>query len=309
MKLRSTIALLGIALAASTVSADDRTVKMLTSTNDPYLIMGYLPYFCEKQNVKIELTQVQGLPVATSAQSVITGAHDIASTVNETAIIADKNGATLTINANVSAGGNALIVRPEIKSLADLKGKKIAAPNGTEGEKFLRGLLSTVGLTVGKENADVTLIDVPHPAMPAALGSGQVAGFYGTYPSIATVVESGQGHALAKFESLRPLVSLRSFYDRPVAAGFTKCYAELHSALANPADKVKQAELAKAGERAKELGFVVKQAPNDPLAYKHTPVFKDANVVIDANFAKSTGKLPQDFIVPSWYNQSKRFAE
>jgi ABC-type nitrate/sulfonate/bicarbonate transport system substrate-binding protein len=59
-----------------------------------------------------------------------------------------------------------------IKTLADLKGKKVAVTGiGTSYDFFLRAALKKVGLTAGK---DVQIVPVPYPQMRGALGQGQV---------------------------------------------------------------------------------------------------------------------------------------
>lgn len=70
-----------------------------------------------------------------------------------------------------------------IKTLADLKGKKVGYPQGTSGEMILRLGLEKAGLTL----KDVDAVPIDPATMVAALSSGQVdaAGFW--YPALSTV--------------------------------------------------------------------------------------------------------------------------
>lgn len=70
-----------------------------------------------------------------------------------------------------------------IKTLSDLKGKKVGYPQGGSGEMILRLGLQKVGLTLG----DVNAVPIDPSTMVAALSSGQVdaAGFW--YPALSTV--------------------------------------------------------------------------------------------------------------------------
>lgn len=70
-----------------------------------------------------------------------------------------------------------------IKTLKDLKGKKVAYPKGTSGEMILRLALAKVGLTM--KDIDATPLD--YAPLTSALASGQfdAAGF--GYPQLTTV--------------------------------------------------------------------------------------------------------------------------
>lgn len=70
-----------------------------------------------------------------------------------------------------------------IKTLSDLKGKKVGYPQGGSGEMILRLGLQKVGMTM----KDVNAVPIDPSTMVAALSSGQVdaAGFW--YPALSTV--------------------------------------------------------------------------------------------------------------------------
>jgi sulfonate transport system substrate-binding protein len=77
----------------------------------------------------------------------------------------------------------ALLVRKDspIKTLADLKGKKIAATKGTDPFLFTLRALHTVGLT----RDDVELVNLQHPDGRTALANGQVDAWAGLDPHMA----------------------------------------------------------------------------------------------------------------------------
>jgi sulfonate transport system substrate-binding protein len=68
-----------------------------------------------------------------------------------------------------------------IASLADLKGKRIAATPGTDPTIFLMRALATVGLS----QADITLVPLQHPLGRQALDAGQVDAWAGLDPFMA----------------------------------------------------------------------------------------------------------------------------
>lgn len=80
--------------------------------------------------------------------------------------------------SSVKLGGDdtmALVARAGsgIRTIRDLKGKRIAAAFGTISHFYILGILEKAGLAVG----DVTLVNVPPPEMPAALRAGAVDAF------------------------------------------------------------------------------------------------------------------------------------
>ena len=64
-----------------------------------------------------------------------------------------------------------LIVRDGVKTLADLKGKKVGVTFASSAHLLVLNLLDQAGL---KADKDVTVLNVPAPEMPAAFQSGQI---------------------------------------------------------------------------------------------------------------------------------------
>ncbi|CAB4905504.1 unannotated protein [freshwater metagenome] len=91
---------------------------------------------------------------------------------------------------DVIGAGESLIVHPEIKSAADLKGKKIATPFGSTSHYSLLNWLSANGLTT----TDVEVINLEPEKMLAAWG--EIAGAWVWDPTLSELVKGG-GVALA----------------------------------------------------------------------------------------------------------------
>ena len=87
--------------------------------------------------------------------------------------------------------GHSLVVGPGtgIKSIADLKGKKIGLPRGTGAEGYLTGLLQANKLTP----ADVTMVNIKPADLPTALAQKDVAAIavWEPWPSPAIVKVPG----------------------------------------------------------------------------------------------------------------------
>ena len=81
-----------------------------------------------------------------------------------------------------------VVKNSQIKSLKDLKGKKIAATKGTDPFLFTLQALDTVGLN----KRDVQLVHLQHPDSKTALERGQVDAWAGLDPLMASAqVQSG----------------------------------------------------------------------------------------------------------------------
>lgn len=76
-----------------------------------------------------------------------------------------------------------VIAQPGITSMAGLKGKNVAVPEGTSGDMILTLALEEAGMT----KADITVVPMDPAAIVTAFASGQVDGAGLWYPSIETV--------------------------------------------------------------------------------------------------------------------------
>lgn len=112
------------------------------------------------------------------------GSIDFASTAGLAAVLSRANGSPIkTVYVGSRPEWTALAVRQDspIKSLADLKGRKIAATKGTDPFLFTLRSLATVGL--GKN--DVELLHLQHPDGRTALERGDVDAWAGLDPLLA----------------------------------------------------------------------------------------------------------------------------
>ncbi len=111
---------------------------------------------------------------AKQTQAMAAGKIDIASVLgSSSAILAKANGAPIEIIAAFSRGPKAYTVMTmdkKIKSISDLKGKKVAGPKGTVLNQLLVSALKSQGLTLN----DIEYINMDIPAASAALLSGKV---------------------------------------------------------------------------------------------------------------------------------------
>lgn len=119
------------------------------------------------------------------------GSVDFASTAGLAAVLSKANGSPIkTVYIQSQPEWTALLVakNSNIKSLKDLKSKKIAATKGTDPYLFTLQALETVGLT----KRDVQLVHLQHPDGKTALERGQVDAWAGLDPLMASAqLQSG----------------------------------------------------------------------------------------------------------------------
>lgn len=111
---------------------------------------------------------------AKQAEAMAAGSIDIAGVINNTSIlIAAGAGNDLKIISGFSrpTGLFAIVVKdPAIRTIADLKGRKVAGPKGTVLHQMLASALESSRLSMG----DVDFLQMDIPAARVALLSGQV---------------------------------------------------------------------------------------------------------------------------------------
>ncbi|MBD2095769.1 aliphatic sulfonate ABC transporter substrate-binding protein [Trichocoleus sp. FACHB-591] len=137
------------------------------------------------------------------------GSLDIAHTAESPAIFAQAAGAPLVYVATTHTNGKpvALLVPKDspVKSVADLKGKRIAFQKASIGHYLLVKALEQAGLTLN----DVESVFLPPPEANVAFSQGKVDAWFIWDPYITRAEQSGAGRILIDGENLR---DTRNFY-------------------------------------------------------------------------------------------------
>ncbi|MDT3317141.1 aliphatic sulfonate ABC transporter substrate-binding protein [Microbacterium sp. KSW4-11] len=140
-------------------------------------------------DVDVEWTQSAGSNKAN--ELLRAGSLDVGSTAGSAALLARANGSPIkVIDVYSQPEWSAIVVGPDsdITSVADLKGKKVAATSGTDPYFFLLQALETAGLGV----SDVEVQNLQHADGRSALDGGSVDAWAGLDPIMAAAeVESG----------------------------------------------------------------------------------------------------------------------
>lgn len=145
----------------------------------------------EFRNDDIKITFVESQGSNKSLEFLKSNSVDFGSTAGSAALIAKAKGAPIQgIYIYSKPEWSALVTTADskVKSVEDLKGKKVAATIGTDPYIFLLRALDEVGLT----KDDIEFVPLQHADGAAALVSGEVDAWSGLDPHIARLeVENG----------------------------------------------------------------------------------------------------------------------
>jgi NitT/TauT family transport system substrate-binding protein len=145
-------------------------------------------------------------PAATEA--VFSGAVDATYVGPNPAInaFAKSHGQAIKVISGAASGGASLIVKPSIKSPADLRGKKIATPQlGNTQDVALRFWLKQKGFTTDKNGGgDVHIMPQDNSQTLTAFAQGQIDGAWVPEPYASRLVLESKGKKLVDEASLWP---------------------------------------------------------------------------------------------------------
>jgi sulfonate transport system substrate-binding protein len=153
--------------------------------NPPSLVLkskGWLEEALAKRGTAVEWVLSLGSNKAN--QFLQAGVLQFGSTAGSAALLARANGSPIKTVFLYSRPEWTALVAPKdspLKTVRDLKGKKVAATRGTDPWFFLLRSLQAAGL----QPADVQLVDLQHPDGRAALERGQVDAWAGLDPHMA----------------------------------------------------------------------------------------------------------------------------
>jgi NitT/TauT family transport system substrate-binding protein len=176
-------------------------------THAPALVGVQKGIFTEKlgSGVKLETKSFNAGPA--EIEALLSGAIDIGyigpnPTING---FSQSKGTALRVISGAASGGAALVVKPDITSPADLKGKKLATPQlGNTQDVALRYWLKNNGLTATKEGGgDVSVRPQENADTLTTFQSGAIDGAWVPEPWVSRLVNAG-GKVLVDEKTLWP---------------------------------------------------------------------------------------------------------
>jgi sulfonate transport system substrate-binding protein len=182
----------GAAGAAANAVTQGGTLNIDFATYNPLSLIikqnGWLETALADQGVAVNWIKSAGSNKANEALR--SGAIDVGSTAGSAALLARSNGSPIQAIDIYSQPEWAAIVVPadsSIASVADLKGKKIAATKGTDPYFFLLQSLAEAGVS----QTDVTVENLQHADGWGALQNGSVDAWAGLDPIMAGAEQAG----------------------------------------------------------------------------------------------------------------------
>ncbi len=227
-----------LAIAAMVVAGGAQAQEVVRLGNLKFAHYGAVSYIKEiapKCGIKVEeKIFAKGLD---AMQAVIAGELDVATTASEAAISGRASGAPIYVVAGFAKGGARLVARPElnIKTVKDLKGKKVGVTRGAIQEVLLMAELQKHGLTSDSApGKDVQLIFLSYPDLNAALLGKNIDAMMQSEPQSSQAINKSFGVEVIKpydtpiGEPVRTMVMTEKFYNerRPLAEKFMKCFVE-----------------------------------------------------------------------------------
>jgi NitT/TauT family transport system substrate-binding protein len=258
---------------APAAQADDKVLKVGTLK----LIHGISAYFYEKFVPAGYTVQVYPFESPTDGKNaVLTGTVDTCIHGIAAFLLGAAAGEPVVIVANANNGGMAVIagVNTGIKSIKDLKGRKVAIWPGSTQEAVILERLRMEGMSI----KDIQPIRLSFSDHPAALARGDIDAYVGAEPAPGISLANGTG-VLVEYPystPIGPLHMILSASEKSVKENpdRVKLVVDMHRraidyAMANPAQIVEVA-MQKLGQQRKSIELA---QPNVELAWKLDAVF------------------------------------
>jgi NitT/TauT family transport system substrate-binding protein len=268
------IAALSITLAVP-ASADDKVLKVGTLK----LIHGISAYFYEKFVPAGYTVEVYPFESPTDGKNaVLTGTVDTCIHGIAAFLLGGAAGEPVVIVANANNRGMAVIsgINTDIKTIKDLKGKRVAIWPGSTQEAVILERLRMEGMSI----KDIQPIRLQFSDHPAALARGDIDAYVGAEPAPGISLANGTGR-LVEYPYSTPIGSLNMILSASEKAAKEnpdriRMVVDMHRkavdyAMAHP-EQIVEMSMQKLGQQKKSIEFAV---PNVELAWKIDDVFMD----------------------------------
>jgi ABC-type nitrate/sulfonate/bicarbonate transport system substrate-binding protein len=178
---------LAVALFASLLPASAIANAPVGSSSNPLVLgtvrfFGFLPSYAiprllKRQGIFVKLVE---FPSATERLEAVAAGNAQMSYAGLTAsILLRARGTPMVVVASTDEKGRALVVKPGIKSIAELRGKEIGVTFGSIEQMTLIAELQKAGLDY---RHDVKLVNIPATDQPLVFSKGGVAAYMGFEP-------------------------------------------------------------------------------------------------------------------------------
>ena len=272
-----------------------------------YGAVSYIKEIAPKCGIKVEeRVFAKGLDVM---QGIIAGELDVGTTASEAAISGRASGAPILVVAGFAKGGARLISRADLKlkTVKDLKGKRVGVTRGGIQEVVLLAELQMAGLTASDQpGKDVQLIYLAFADLNQALLGKNIDAMMNSEPQSSQAINKGFGTEILKpydtpiGEPIRTMVMTEKFYKekRPLAEKFMRCFVEATKTF------IEQPALAEKYVRETVFkGQITKDdfddaIGNSPYSYDITP--EHIQITTDVMFKTGVGRMAKPPAAKEW---------
>ncbi len=233
--LRLVVILLAALLLLPSLSFAEDVVRLGNLKFAHYGAVSYMKEHCGKFGLKVEeIIFPKGIDMF---PAIVRGDVDIAASAADAAIANRAGKGPIYVVAGFAKGGARLVSRADLKlkSVADLKGKKVGVARGGAQELLLAAELSKAGLTWSdKPGKDVLIVYLPFGDLNQALLQKQIDAMCQSEPQSSQAINKGFGTEILKpydtpmGEPVRVLVMTEKLYnERPdVARRVVECFVD-----------------------------------------------------------------------------------
>lgn len=311
MKLKSigkAVAFAALANLASGAGAQAQEVVRLGNLKFAhYGAVSYIKEIAPKCGIKVEeRVFAKGLDVMSA---VLAGELDVGATASEAAISGRAGGAPIYVVAGFAKGGARLVGRSDlnIKSIKDLKGKKVGVTRGGIQEVLLLAELQQAGLTASEQpGKDVQLVLLAYADLNQALLGKHIDAMMQSEPQSSQAINKGYGTEILKpyntpiGEPIRTMVMTEKFYKerRPVAEKFMRCFVEATKTFIDQpatAEKYVRETVFKGQITSDDFQDAI---GNSPYSYDITP--EHIQVTADIMMKTGVGKMSKVPVAKDW---------
>jgi len=240
--------LAAVALAAALAAGPARAADVVRLGNLKFAHYGAVSYMkehCGKFGLQVEeMVFPKGIDIF---PAIVKGEVDLAASAADAAIANRAGGGQVFAVAGFARGGARLVTRSDLdlKSVADLRGRRVGVARGGAQELLLLAELAKAGLTWSdKPGKDVLVVYLAFADLNQALLQKQLDAMCQSEPQSSQAINKGYGKELLKpydtplGEPVRVMVMTERLYrEKPdVAARVLECFVDsTRTFLANPA--------------------------------------------------------------------------
>jgi NitT/TauT family transport system substrate-binding protein len=228
-----TLPVLFAALVAAPATHAQEVVRLGNLKFAHYGAVSYIKEIAPSCGIKVEeKIFAKGLDVM---QAIIAGELDVGTTASEAAISGRAGGAPIFVVAGFAKGGARLVARLDanVKTVKDLKGKKVGVTRGGIQEVLMMAELQKAGLSSDSApGKDVQLIYLAYADLNQALMGRNIDAMMQSEPQSSQAINKHFGVEVIKpydtpiGEPIRTMVMTEKFYKekRAVAEKFMQCF-------------------------------------------------------------------------------------